>query len=133
MQTAFQSGAFQVSGFQIVAEVATETVDRPAGGWGAFTGFDKTRKDLEYEELLAEIEALEQHIAEERNVKREVVRIEAHVRAMPYLPKPVKRAVQRALTLQTYETFQYAEFVLQRLQEEQEDEEVAVLLSLALH
>jgi hypothetical protein len=111
-----------------VPEAAPEAVPSTGGWYGAIR---KTRRQREEEELLAEIEALERHIAEERNVAPEVVRIEAKVRAMPYLPKPARKAVRRALRLQTYGAFAHAELVLQRLTEE--EEEFAVLLSLALH
>jgi hypothetical protein len=115
--------------------VARVSTDQPSGGYG-FGAYDPTlyrrRKEREELEALAqEIAALEQHIAEERNVAPEVVRIEATVRAMPNLPKPARRAVNRALRIQTYGALAHAETVLRRLEEE--EEEFAILFAMALH
>lgn len=127
MASAFQSGAFQASGFQIVA-----AQDQPVGGYGFGAWDHAARKRKELEELREEIERLEEVIAEEREAPVEQVRLEARIReyAAP-LPKPAKKAVQRALKLQTFGAFEYADRVLERLQ--QEEEEIAVLIATALH
>lgn|SRR5574343_98103 len=105
--------------------------ERTAGGARWHPWHLRPRTKREADELADEIAALEQHIADERNVKREVVRIESKLREMPNLPRPARKAVRRALRLQTHIAFDHAETILRRLQEE--EEEFAMLVSLALH
>jgi hypothetical protein len=147
VQTAFQSNAFQVSGFQIVAETSVE--ERNAGGWATFRNEQRALR-LRYEreteerrraalrrwrerekrrkELEREIAALEAHIAEAENVSRETIRLKSRVRKA-YLPPYAAAAVQRALEVQSAQAFQYAELALRRV-ERDEDEEFAVLWAL---
>ena len=120
----FQSGAFQVSGFQISAATA-----QPTGGYG-FGAYDPYRRKRE---LIEQLERLEELIAEDRDVPVEVVRVEVERQlVVTPLPPRVKRVVQRAIEIQTLGALEHAETVLRRLQE-QEEEEFAVLMSLALH
>jgi hypothetical protein len=138
MQTAFQSGAFQASGFQIVA-----TVQQQGGGygWGAYDHEARRRKrdkelrdELEREEaaeLAREIAALEEHIAEDRNVSRETVRLQAKVRTYEYLPPYVLQAAERALKTESARAFQQVEKALAKYEQE-EEEEIAVLIA-AMH
>ena len=122
----FQSGAFQATGFQIVA-VATE---QPSGGYG-FGAYDHQRRKRK--ELEDEIAALEQHLASEQKVSPETIRLKSRIRqhAMP-LPPLARRAVQKAVRVQTVQAFQHAERALQRLEQE-EEEDFAALILLALH
>ena len=115
-----------------LAAAGLGTVEAKVGGGGGwYSPIRKSRRQIEREELLAEIDALEQHIADERQTAPAVVRIEATLREMPYLPRSARKAVTRALKLQTYPALEHAQLVLRRLQEE--EEELAVLLALALH
>jgi len=127
MQGAFQPGAFQATGFQVEAAATTQ----PSGGYG-FGAYDRTLRRRkrereereEREELAREIKALEEHLVPEAT--RERVRAKARI----YLPPRVKRAVQQAVKLETVEAFREAEIALRAFDEE---EEFAVLISLALH
>ena len=123
----FQPGAFQALGFQIVA--ATQ---QQGGGYG-FTAYDhEARRRIENKRLLEEIERLEEHIAEERQVPPALVRLESQVRAYAApMPAPAKRAVRKAIRIQTTDAFLHAERVLRALEEEEED--FAALILLALH
>ena len=112
-----------------VAPPAVQT-DQPSGGYG-FGAYDRTlrRRKRELEEQIA---ALEEHLAQEQKVPRETIRLQARVReyAAP-LPPVVRRAVNRAVRVQTHKAFEHAERVIEAFEREEED--FAVLLALALH
>ena len=134
MQTAFQPGAFQTSGFQIVAATATASGGWLEGAWRLgqrptlkLKPKRRRRRRTPAEEQIAR---LEQHIAEARNTTPAVVRLEADTRKRA-LPPQVLQAVQRALNEQTARAIRDAYAALERV--EREDEEFAVLLTLALH
>ena len=128
MQSAFQPGSFQALGFQIV--VATQQ-GGGGYGWGAYDP-EYERRKKRAQELLEEIDALEEHLAQEQKVPRETIRLKARVKeyAAP-LPPPVRRAVNRAVRVQTHQAFEHAERVIEAFEREEED--FAVLLALALH
>src|SRR5574343_720552 len=128
MQTAFQSNAFQAGGFQVVANAA-----QPSGGWitnawhmGRRPVLRVTkRRPRRKRQIAAQIARLERHIAQERNVSRETVRLEADTRKR-HLPPTVLLEVERAMTEQTQTAIRAARIALERY-ERDEEEEFAVL------
>jgi hypothetical protein len=127
MATAFQPGAFQAAGFQIVA-----VTQQQGGGYGWNAWDHEARRRIEQKRLLEEIERLEEHIAEEREVPPALIRLESQVRAYAApMPTQATRAVRRAIKVQTTDAFLHAERVLRAFEDEEED--FAALILLALH
>jgi len=116
----------------------TTQTEHPSGGYG-FGAYDrqKRRREDELDELARQIALFEAHLAiEPDNVSRETIdpdllRIRTRVESMQAsrLPNRARRAVEYARHVQTKESFLLAERALRQLEEQ---EELAVLLTLAL-
>src|SRR5574343_700265 len=139
MQTAFQSGAFQPSGFQFAAEAAPHWAATPAYGWATERRAERRtarpvlrtrrRRPVREPSIAAEIRALEAHLAEALGVSRETVRLKARTRDRNWLPPYALQAVNRAITEQTRSAHRAAITALRRV-ERDEEEEFAVLYAL---